>query len=65
MEFTSIECPNCGSSIKLEHNEYSQILSQISDKEVEKRVSKEVEIIEDAIERQHNQKPKPSISETR
>ena len=55
-ETTKIECPNCGSSIKLENNEYSQILSQISDKEIEKRVSKAVEIKEDAIEREHNQK---------
>ena len=56
METTKIECPNCGTSIKLENNEYSQILSQISDKEIKKRVSKEVEIKEDAIEREHNQK---------
>ena len=34
METTKIECPNCGTSIKLENNEYSQILSQISDKEI-------------------------------
>ncbi len=55
-EATKIECPNCGSSIKLENNEYSQILSQISDKEIEKQVSKAVEIKEDAIEREHIQK---------
>ena len=55
-EVTKIECPNCGSSIKLENNEYSQILSQISDKEIEKQVSKAVEIKEDAIEREHIQK---------
>ena len=50
MKYNQIECPSCGKSFQLDKNNFSNILSQVKENEIERQLTQKLKIFKDKIE---------------
>ena len=52
MKYNQIECPSCGKSFQLDKNNFSNILSQVKENEIERQLKEKLRIVQDKLESQ-------------
>ena len=50
MKYNQIECPSCGKFFQLDKDNFSNILSQVKENEIEKQLTERLEILKDKLE---------------
>ena len=50
MKYNQIECPSCGKSFQLDKNNFSNILSQVKENEIERQLTEKLRIVQDKLE---------------
>ncbi len=50
MKYNQIECPSCGKTFQLDKNNFSNILSQVKENEIERQLTEKLRIVQDKLE---------------